>query len=181
LAMSSRGRTKRKRLIGQLFTAAREYRRTGFPDRADDCEAHARAISARDGLYETPWGRMTRGQLRTILCEAQNHRCCYCGVDMTEHPRERSSTWLETDATVEHLEPKCRQGGNTWDNTVAACFKCNSNRPTGLPAIIYFEHRETIYKIMRRRKNAASRRRYRGKSKPPPAMIAVGGVAMQLL
>ena len=47
------------------------------------------------------------------------HRCGYCG-----HPAD----------TVDHVTPRSRGGGNTWDNTVASCGGCNQRKRNRTPA-----------------------------------------------
>lgn len=67
------------------------------------------------------------------LCEAQNWRCCYCGIAM-EIGREgewAEKAWLEsrsTVATIEHVIPKIQGGNNKWWNLAAACRLCNNGR-----------------------------------------------------
>jgi 5-methylcytosine-specific restriction endonuclease McrA len=54
---------------------------------------------------------------RPALCEAQNHRCCYCG--------------LRSDAlTFEHVTPLSHGGSNDRSNLVMACEPCNVRRGT---------------------------------------------------
>lgn len=59
------------------------------------------------------------------LCEAQNWKCCYCGRSMTllNHVTLR--------ATIEHVQPRSKNGRLNWDNCVAACAKCNRERGNG--------------------------------------------------
>ena len=47
-----------------------------------------------------------------------NHLCAYCGDNAT---------------TVDHIMPKSRGGGNTWDNLIAACFPCNNYKDNRTP------------------------------------------------
>jgi hypothetical protein len=67
------------------------------------------------------------------LCEAQNWRCCYCGIHM-ELGRERmwtDQTWRATTgvgATIEHVVPRVAGGTNDWFNLAAACRLCNNAR-----------------------------------------------------
>jgi len=44
------------------------------------------------------------------VLKRDGHRCGYCGK-----PAD----------TVDHIHPQSKGGGNTWENTVACCFKCN--------------------------------------------------------
>lgn len=56
------------------------------------------------------------------LSEAQNHRCCYCGVDMVaDHLHQHG-------ATIEHVVTRAAGGKTTWLNLVAACRTCNTKR-----------------------------------------------------
>jgi hypothetical protein len=77
-------------------------------------------------IFETPYGWLSRQEARAILCEAQNHRCCYCGgvmVDPCPGP-----VFVPQAASIEHIVAKARGGDNGWDNIVAACQSCNSGR-----------------------------------------------------
>ncbi len=56
------------------------------------------------------------------LSEAQNHRCCYCSVEMT------FDIHCDTSVTRDHVIPRVFGGPTTWDNLVAACEKCNHTR-----------------------------------------------------
>ena len=59
---------------------------------------------------------------RTRLSEAQNHRCCWCGMHMTElQGREHS-------ATIEHVVPISVGGKDDPENYAVACNKCNRRR-----------------------------------------------------
>lgn len=79
----------------------------------------------------TPEGYLTasehhRGRARKkieILCEQQNHRCCYCGVRFDD--TDPMGPWC---ASIEHVIRLCDGGSRTWDNEVAACRRCNSGR-----------------------------------------------------
>ena len=60
--------------------------------------------------------------MRTRLSEAQNHKCCYCGVETVDIPNTRKSF------TIDHVIPKSRGGINHWNNYVMACGRCNNKR-----------------------------------------------------
>lgn len=67
------------------------------------------------------------------LCEAQNWRCCYCGIPMEigregEWTEDAWKTTLDMRATVEHVVPKIDGGSNKWINLAAACRLCNNAR-----------------------------------------------------
>lgn len=59
---------------------------------------------------------------RARASEAQNHRCCYCGVVMCDVPNKKNSI------TLEHVKPRSLGGLNHPANYAAACGRCNNNR-----------------------------------------------------
>lgn len=59
-------------------------------------------------------------KLFICLSEAQNWRCCYCGIRTTRHG--------STGATIEHVTAKCIGGADHPDNLAMACYDCNSAR-----------------------------------------------------
>lgn len=67
----------------------------------------------------TKW-RRTRapGWSRAGVLKRDAHRCGYCS---------RSAT------TIDHILPRSRGGANSWDNTVAACGRCNQRKADKTP------------------------------------------------
>jgi len=57
--------------------------------------------------------RMTRKNLYL----RDNGLCQYCGVSLRF-----------SEATVDHVVPKSKGGGSTWDNQVTCCLRCNSKK-----------------------------------------------------
>ncbi len=57
---------------------------------------------------------------RKNILRRDGHRCAYCG---------RSDLTL----TIDHVMPKARGGGDTWENLVAACVKCNNKKGDRTP------------------------------------------------
>jgi|SRR3989344_1486253 len=53
------------------------------------------------------------------LGEAQNWRCCYCGIRMLNISN------FKDEPTLEHVIPKSKKGPDHPDNLVIACFDCN--------------------------------------------------------
>lgn len=51
------------------------------------------------------------------LFERDNYQCLYCGNHF--HGR---------DLTRDHIVPRSRGGGDTWENVVAACRRCNQHK-----------------------------------------------------
>lgn len=60
--------------------------------------------------------------LRTRVAEAQNWRCCWCGVECDVRRGRKTS------ATVEHVVPKSLGGADEWENMALACSSCNGRR-----------------------------------------------------
>lgn len=74
------------------------------------------SVALRDYVHlpYTGGGRVTRvGVLRR-----DHHTCMYCG--------RRADT-------VDHVLPRCRGGGDTWFNLVAACRECNGRKGDRTP------------------------------------------------
>ena len=77
------------------------------------------AVLDRKGYFNWRGFHLGR-ELFARLSEAQNWRCCYCGV--------RTTRYGPTGATIEHVLPKCHGGADHPDNLVMACYDCNSSR-----------------------------------------------------
>ena len=57
---------------------------------------------------------------RKNIIKRDNHQCQYCGT-------------TEGSVTVDHILPKDRGGGDTWENLVCACMKCNTKKRNRTP------------------------------------------------
>ena len=77
-------------------------------------------------------GPRGRAALRSILSEAQGHRCCYCGIAL------RAGGVRHDSETLEHVIPVAAGGRDEWLNTVVACRCCNLGRGPML-ATSYFD------------------------------------------
>lgn len=60
--------------------------------------------------------------MRVCLAEAQNWRCCWCGVRCVAESNKHNS------ATIEHVTPKSQGGTDHWSNLAMACNRCNHAR-----------------------------------------------------
>ena len=58
---------------------------------------------------------------RTVLAR-DNYTCQYCGVQPGK-----------TQLTIDHVVPRSKGGGTTWDNVVAACGPCNRRKGNRTP------------------------------------------------
>jgi hypothetical protein len=95
------------------------------------------------------------------LCEAQNWRCCYCGITLATG-RPGNDT-----ATMEHVVPKVAGGSNDWSNLVAACKLCNNAR-SAMKALKYLRYvkwkgRETAARYAHRLRHKVQRRAFRSR------------------
>ena len=58
---------------------------------------------------------------RTVLAR-DNYTCQYCGAQPGK-----------TQLTIDHVVPRSKGGGTTWDNVVAACGPCNRRKGNRTP------------------------------------------------
>ena len=59
------------------------------------------------------------------MCEAQNWKCAYCVKPMR---KKRHKDFRGQEATVDHIVPISRGGGNWKANLTMACAKCNQEK-----------------------------------------------------
>lgn len=87
-------------------------------DRDDNDDLVGRAVERRSAAC-------VRLELKERLSEAQNHRCCFCGVRMGYFGDKGRQP------TFEHVLARSRGGTDHIDNLVISCDKCNSSRGDG--------------------------------------------------
>ena len=63
----------------------------------------------------------SRRPTKKALWDRDFGSCQYCGVNVTI-----------SNATIDHIVPKTRGGGHTWENLVIACTKCNGKKGSRL-------------------------------------------------
>ena len=61
---------------------------------------------------------------RRAVFARDRHRCQYCGSDR--------------HLTVDHVVPRSKGGGDTWDNVVTSCAACNRKKGDRLPHHVGF-------------------------------------------
>lgn len=76
----------------------------------------------------------------THLSGCQNHKCCYCGVEMTVDLTDQKGP---TAASVEHVIPLSKGGRRAFENEVAACKACNSSRGN-MDAMTFYHRRQIL-------------------------------------
>jgi 5-methylcytosine-specific restriction endonuclease McrA len=57
---------------------------------------------------------------RKNVIKRDGHQCQYCGVK-------------NTSMTVDHVVPKAKGGGDSWENLVCACVRCNNTKGGNTP------------------------------------------------
>jgi len=70
--------------------------------------------------------RFRRQVTNTFLFARDDYSCQYCG-------KHRSQLKGRRYLTRDHILPRSRGGGNTWDNVVTACSPCNNRKADRLP------------------------------------------------
>jgi 5-methylcytosine-specific restriction endonuclease McrA len=70
--------------------------------------------------------RLRKHVTNTILFARDAYKCQYCG-------KHRDDLRRGECLTRDHVKPISRGGGNTWDNVVTACTKCNARKSNRLP------------------------------------------------
>lgn len=96
------------------------------PDNARMIPTANRDVPAPDVIVLTKFGKvppMKIGFNRQNLFRRDDHTCQYCGVNLPGSKLQ-----------VEHVFPRSRGGGNSWENCVAACDACNSHKADRTPA-----------------------------------------------
>jgi len=94
---------------------------------------HYYQIPHTSGVFSLPkavrlknYIRVPRGQVylsRKNVHRRDDHVCQYCSKQLT--PGE---------GTIDHVFPRSRGGGNTWENLVCSCVKCNVKKGNKTPS-----------------------------------------------
>jgi 5-methylcytosine-specific restriction endonuclease McrA len=68
------------------------------------------------------WNKRNIAPTKKAIMERDNFICQYCGKKLSNR-----------EATIDHIIPKKMKGGNTWDNMVCSCEKCNKKKGDRTP------------------------------------------------
>lgn len=82
-------------------------------------------IALPEVIRLTRYDRLPRRDVaftRRNVYEHYRWRCCYCGV-----------RFGSDELNLDHVVPRSRGGGSTWDNVVTACVPCNTRKGDRLP------------------------------------------------
>ena len=90
----------------------------GHVFRSEHIEMRAPSVVRLTYYVKVPFRARSSLSRRAVFVR-DNFECQYCG-----RPAEN----------VDHIVPRSRGGGHTWDNVVAACRPCNSRKENRSPA-----------------------------------------------
>lgn len=76
-----------------------------------------RVVQLRE-MVRVPVSHRVMPWTRQLMLQRDGYVCAYCG---------------RRGATVDHVLPRSRGGGNTWENTVTACARCNNTKGDSTP------------------------------------------------
>ncbi|HEX2058780.1 MAG TPA: HNH endonuclease [Actinomycetota bacterium] len=108
----------RRALVLVLKSKAEVLHHNGMVFRSESLEIPAPSVVRLNYFVKVPY-RARASMSRRAVFVRDNFECQYCG-----RPAEN----------VDHVVPKSRGGGHTWDNVVAACRPCNSRKENRSPA-----------------------------------------------
>lgn len=92
---------------------------------ADYVHSATRAISVPSVIRLLEYRRIprqTRALSRKNILLRDRHTCQYCNL-----------VFSPSDLTLDHVTPRSRGGGSTWENLVTSCRKCNNHKGDRLP------------------------------------------------
>jgi len=72
--------------------------------------------------------RKKKKMIRGRLYRKQKGRCFYCGQFMHEPEKVVEGDVSNLLATIDHVVPKSKGGGDVLHNMVVACMPCNSKK-----------------------------------------------------
>ena len=141
----------RRALILALKGKAEVLHTNGQTFRSERLEMRAPSVVRLNYFVKVPYRARSSLSRRAVFVR-DNFECQYCGG-----PAEN----------VDHIIPKSRGGGHTWDNVVAACRTCNSRKenPQEVRAPVSFADRLVAGRtatVLHRSGLAVSRQRCRG-------------------
>ena len=110
----------RRALVLALKGKADVLHTNGQVFRSEALEIRAPSVVRLNYYVKVPYRARASLSRRAVLVR-DNFECQYCG---------------RTAENVDHVIPRSRGGGHTWDNVVAACRACNSRKENRLAADI---------------------------------------------
>ena len=108
----------RRALVLALKGKAEVVHTNGQVFRSESIEMRAPSVVRLNYFVKVPY-RSRASLSRRAVFVRDNFECQYCG-----RPAEN----------VDHVVPRSRGGGHTWENVVAACRPCNARKENRAPA-----------------------------------------------
>ncbi len=125
-------------LLCKHRTVKQEARRIVYCQSAEEWwskrfDRHIKSLKSRRATDDYPVGKSKRRKrLIKRLGEAQNHRCCYCGIVVVYE-----GTQTRKKATLERVVPGAIGGTYCFSNCVIACNRCNLIGSKAISHILY--------------------------------------------
>ena len=107
----------RRAVVLVLMQKAEVIERNGAIFRSERIEMEAPSVVRLRSFVKVP-RRLHVAPNRKAVFLRDGHACQYCG---------------KAAENVDHVMPRSRGGGHTWDNVVAACRRCNGRKENRLP------------------------------------------------
>jgi 5-methylcytosine-specific restriction endonuclease McrA len=108
----------RRALVLALKGKAEVVHTNGITFHSESLEIQAPSVVRLNYFVKVPYRARSSLSRRAVLVRDE-FECQYCG---------------RTAENVDHVIPRSRGGGHTWDNVVAACRPCNSRKENRSPA-----------------------------------------------
>lgn len=99
-----------------------------FLVRSATCEVAVPSVIRLREYVQIPY-RAKVPMTRAALMHRDGHRCGYCGVRAT---------------TIDHVVPRSRGGGHSWENCVACCERCNRKKADKMLSELGWELRHRL-------------------------------------
>ena len=78
-------------------------------------QALGRRVIRLVNYIKLPYEKLAQNKpSRTMIYKRDGHKCQYCGSTK--------------NLTIDHIIPRSRGGGDTWENLVVACMPCNTRK-----------------------------------------------------
>jgi len=112
---------------GHMFVDPSDFSTYGFEEWVDRGTPAGRPVHTTSTVFDAPEIVVTSAVQKfrnakvnlnkSTVCKRDGHRCQYCG-----------KKFPESELSLDHVIPKSQGGRLVWENTVAACFRCNVSK-----------------------------------------------------
>lgn len=112
--------TERRAVVMVFKGVARMEEHNGHMLHSPKTEMHAPSVIRLMEYRHIPHERRSLSRKNILLRD--QYMCQYCG-----------KTMAPAELTLDHVMPRSRGGGSTWDNLVACCKRCNHRKGSQTP------------------------------------------------